>query len=214
MTVNFLIMQFSPPFYYCPSIRSRLLHNILFLLRWIYILPIRFHTYLEVTKLQFRDLSILNKQVTTPSEWNGVLWGGSPNGCQYSCQILQLSCHWILGSRHPKLSISFLEMSCHRRNGITSALIETQGLFYAHFKVNKITFLVTCHTNIFSTIMFSRSSDLTFNFVFLKMWYLIFWNEVLCACNCSLKHLQISSLDCSGAGFCEASDFTCIDEAT
>jgi hypothetical protein len=66
-------------------------------------------------------------------------------------------------------------------------------------------FLMTYYTNIFSKVMYPRSSNLNFDFVFLKMLYFNFFEKnILCACNYYLKHLQISSWDCNGIGFCEA----------
>jgi hypothetical protein len=65
----------------------------------------------------------------------------------------------------------FLATSCLRKSGITSALIEIQSSFYAHFKANKMPFPVTYYTNIFSTVMYPRSSYLTFDLVFLKMYF-------------------------------------------
>jgi hypothetical protein len=64
---------------------------------------------------------------------------------------------------------------------------------------------MTHYTNIFSTVMFSRSSYLIFDLVFLKMRYFHFLKKNLFyAGNYYLKHLQISHWDCSGIGFCEA----------
>jgi hypothetical protein len=113
----------------------------------------------------------------------------------------------------------FLATSCLRKSGITSALIELQSLFYANFKDNKMPFPMTYYTNIFSTVMFSRSSHLTFDLVFLKMRYFnFFFPNILRACNYYLKHLQISSWGCNGIGFYEVfyckESLHCIDEAT
>jgi hypothetical protein len=100
----------------------------------------------------------------------------------------------------------FLTTSCLRKSGITSAQIEIQNSFYGHFKANKMPFQMTYYTNIFSTVMFSRTSNFIFDFVFLKMRYFNFCKKknILCACNYYLKHLQISRCDCNGIGFCEA----------
>jgi hypothetical protein len=76
----------------------------------------------------------------------------------------------------------FLATSCLRKSGITSALIEIQSSFYAHFKANKMPFPVSYYTSILSTVMFSRSSNLTFDLVFLKMlqgvrlWPVLIWH--------------------------------------
>jgi hypothetical protein len=43
----------------------------------------------------------------------------------------------------------FFGTSCLRKSGVTSALIEIQGSFYAHFKANKMPFPMTYYTNIF-----------------------------------------------------------------
>jgi hypothetical protein len=59
------------------------------------------------------------------------------------------------------------------------------------------------YNNVFSTPMFSRSSNFTFDLVFLKIRYFNFFNK-LCACSYYLKHLQISSWDCNEIRFCEA----------
>jgi hypothetical protein len=145
--------------------------------------------------------------VPTPSELNDFLWDCSPNGDTYSCQILLLYGHWIFESRHLKLSkkLVFLATSCLIKSGVTSALIERESSFFAHFKANKIPFIMTYYTEIFSTVMFSRSSNLTVDLVFLKMRYFNFcFLNILCACTYYLKHLQISSWDCNGTGFCEA----------
>jgi pantothenate kinase len=99
---------------------------------------------------------------------------------------------------------NFLGTSCLRKKrGITSTLTETQSSFYAHFKANKMPFPMTCYRNIFSAVMFSRSSNLTFDLAFLKMRYFNLKN-ILCACNYYLKRLQISNWDSSEIGFCEA----------
>jgi hypothetical protein len=58
--------------------------------------------------------------------------------------------------------------------GINSTLT---GIFYAHVKANKMPTAMTYYTNILSTIMFAKSSNLTFDLVFLKMQYLIFLEE-------------------------------------
>jgi hypothetical protein len=88
--------------------------------------------------------------------------------------------------------IHSLGTSCLRKSGITSALIQIQSSFYAHFKANEMPFPMTYCTNIFSTIMFSGSSNLTFDLVFLRMWYfnMFFLYRVHVT---YLKHLQISS---------------------
>jgi hypothetical protein len=111
---------------------------------------------------------------------------------------------------------SFFGTSCLRKSGITSALIAIQSMFYAHFKANKMPFLMTCYTNIFSTVMFSRSSNLTFTFdlVFLRMRYFNVFN-MLCTCNYYLKYQVGTAV---GLGFVKhftvKSHFTCIDEVT
>jgi hypothetical protein len=63
---------------------------------------------------------------------------------------------------------------------------------------------MTYYANIFSMVTFSRSSNLTFDSVFLKMQYFSFFLNILSACDYYLKHLQISSLDCNMTGFCDA----------
>jgi hypothetical protein len=99
----------------------------------------------------------------------------------------------------------FFGTSCLRKSGITSVIIEIQSSFYTHFRANKMPFPMTCYTNIFSTVIFSRSSNLTFDPVFLKMHYFNFGGgDTLCVRKYYLKHLQISSWDCNGIGFCEA----------
>jgi hypothetical protein len=72
-------------------------------------------------------------------------------------------------------------------------------------KLMKCPFQLTYYTNILSTVMYPRSSNLTFDLVFLKMRYFNFFEKnILCACNYYLKHLHISSWNCSGFGVCEA----------
>jgi hypothetical protein len=98
----------------------------------------------------------------------------------------------------------FVGKSCLRKSGITSARIQIQSSFYAHFKANEIPFPITCYTNTFSTVNYRRSSNLTFYLVFLKMRYFNFFEKnILCACIYYLKRLQVSSWDCSGFGVCE-----------
>jgi hypothetical protein len=75
---------------------------------------------------------------------------------------------------------SFLAQVVLKKSGITSALIEIQSSFYAHFKANKMPFPMTYYTNTFSTVMFSRSSNLTFDLEFLKMWYFNFLKKIYC----------------------------------
>jgi hypothetical protein len=65
-------------------------------------------------------------------------------------------------------------------------------------------FPMTYYTNIFSRVMYPRSSNLSFDLVFLKMRCFNFFNNILCACNYYSKYLQISSWDLNGIGFCEA----------
>jgi hypothetical protein len=93
--------------------------------------------------------------------------------------------------------------NCLRKNGLTSALIEKESSFCNHFEANKMYFPMTCYTEKFSAVMFSRSSDSNFDFVFLKMWYFNFLKNILFAYNCYLKYPQISSWDWSRFGFCE-----------
>jgi hypothetical protein len=54
---------------------------------------------------------------------------------------------------------------------LTSALTEA---FYAHIKANKMPSPMSYYTSILSTAMCSKSSNLTFDLVFLKIQYLIF----------------------------------------
>jgi hypothetical protein len=75
--------------------------------------------------------------------------------------------------------LSFFSTSCLRKSGIPSALIEIQSSFYAHFKANKMLFPMTYSTNIFSTVMFCRSSNLTFDLVFLKIRYFNFLKKYI-----------------------------------
>jgi hypothetical protein len=83
-----------------------------------------------------------------------------------------------------------LATSCLRKNSMTSALVEIRSSFYANFKANKMPFPLTYWTNIFSRVVFSRSSNLTFDLVFYKMQYSNFLEKnLLCACNYYLKHL-------------------------
>jgi hypothetical protein len=99
----------------------------------------------------------------------------------------------------------FFCTSCLRKSGITSAWIEIQSSFYAHLKANKNPFPMIYYTNIFSTVMYPRSSHSTFDLVFLKIrYYNFFEKNILCACNYYLKHLQISSWACNGFGVCGA----------
>jgi hypothetical protein len=95
----------------------------------------------------------------------------------------------------------FLATSCLRKSGITSALIEIQHSFYAHFKENKMPFPMTYYTNIFSTVMFSRSSDMTFDLVFLKMQYFNFFEKIYCVYVTIIKNICKYQV---GTGFCEA----------
>jgi hypothetical protein len=74
----------------------------------------------------------------------------------------------------------FFSTSCLRKGGITSARIEIQSLFYVHFKANEMPFPVTYCTNIFSTVMYPRSSNLTFDLVFLKMRYFNSLKKMCC----------------------------------
>jgi hypothetical protein len=67
------------------------------------------------------------------------------------------------------LSCLVLGKCCLRESGMTSALIETQSSFYAHFKANKMPFMMPYYSDIFSTILFLRSSNLTFSLVFPKI---------------------------------------------
>jgi hypothetical protein len=53
---------------------------------------------------------------------------------------------------------------------------------------------MTYYTNILITLKFSRSSNFTFDHVFLNMLYFnSFEKETVCACNYSLKPLQTSN---------------------
>jgi hypothetical protein len=74
----------------------------------------------------------------------------------------------------------FFCTSCLRKSGITSAWIEIQSSFYAYFKANEMLFPMTYCTNIFSTVMYPRTSDLTFDLVFLKMRYFNFFEKMYC----------------------------------
>jgi hypothetical protein len=76
----------------------------------------------------------------------------------------------------------FLGTSCLRKSGISSALIEMQSSFYAHFKANKMPFPMTYYTDIFSTVTFSRSSDLIFDLIFLKIRYFNFLEKKFIVC--------------------------------
>jgi hypothetical protein len=96
----------------------------------------------------------------------------------------------------------FLATSCLRKSGITSALTEIQSSLYARFKASRMPFPMTYYTNIFSRVMYQRSSNLTLYFS--KCSILIFFLNILCACNYYSKHLQISSWDGNGFGVCEA----------
>jgi hypothetical protein len=81
---------------------------------------------------------------------------------------------------------------------------------------------MTYYTNILSTVMYPKSSDLTFDLVFLKIrYFILFFFNILCTCNYFLKHLHVLSWDCNWFEACEVvkqftvkSHFTCIDEAT
>lgn len=143
----------------------------------------------------------------TPSALDNFLRGCSPNGDLYSCQTLLLYGHQNSESRHQKVSksLSFLDTSCLRQNGITSALIETQSSLYVHFKANKMSFPMICY-NIFTTVMFPRSSNSTYDIVFLKQQYFKVFN-ILCAHYYYLKHLLLSRLHCSGIRVCKV--FSC-----
>jgi hypothetical protein len=52
---------------------------------------------------------------------------------------------------------NFLGTGCFRKSGITSALIEIQSSFYAHFKANKMPFPMIYYTNIFRTVIIKSS---------------------------------------------------------
>jgi hypothetical protein len=89
---------------------------------------------------------------------------------------------------------TFFGTHCLRKSGIISALIHIQNSFYAHFKANKTPFPMIYYTNIFSTVMFSRSPNLIFDLGFVKMRYFNFFGKnTLCACNNYLKYMKISS---------------------
>jgi hypothetical protein len=75
---------------------------------------------------------------------------------------------------------SFFGTSCLRKSGITSARIEIQSSFYAHFKANEMPYPMTYYINIFSTVMYPKSSNLTFDLEFLKCGILIFWEKIYC----------------------------------
>jgi hypothetical protein len=114
--------------------------------------------------------------------------------------------------------IHFLGTGSRRKSGITSAVIEIQSSFYAHFKAKKLPLSVTYYTNIFSKAVNSRSSNLTFDLVFLKMRYFNFFSlNILRACNyyCICKYKVGTAL---GLGFVKQftvkCHFICIDEAT
>jgi hypothetical protein len=62
----------------------------------------------------------------------------------------------------------FFGTICIRKSGITFARLEIQSSFYAHFKANKMPFPMNYYANIFSTVMFLKSSYLTFDLVFIK----------------------------------------------
>jgi hypothetical protein len=98
----------------------------------------------------------------------------------------------------------FLATSCLRKSGITSALIEIQSSFYAHFKANKMPFIVIYYTNIFSTVMFSRSSNLTLTFYFSKCGVLIFLKKYIVCILLLFKTLANIKLGLQWIGFCEA----------
>jgi hypothetical protein len=111
-----------------------------------------------------------------------------------------------------------LGTSCLRKSAITSALIEIQSSFYAHFKANKTLCPMTCYANIFSTVTFSSSSNLTFD-LFLKMRYFNFSEKIFCAHVTIIQNIcryQVGTAVELGfvKNFTVKSHFTCIDEAT
>jgi hypothetical protein len=67
----------------------------------------------------------------------------------------------------------FLSTSCLRKSGVISVLNDTQFI-YASFIANKMLFPMTCYMNIFTMAMFSRSSNVTSDLVFLKIWHFNF----------------------------------------
>jgi hypothetical protein len=105
----------------------------------------------------------------------------------------------------------FFGTSCLGKSCITSARIEVQSSFYADFKTNEMPFPVTCCTNIFSTVMYPRSSNLTFDLVFLKIRYSNFF-LIYCV------HVTIIQNICkyqvgAAMGLGYEKHFTCTDEA-
>jgi hypothetical protein len=65
---------------------------------------------------------------------------------------------------------------------------------------------VTCYISMFCAVMFSRPSNLNMALCFSKCGIFIFLKKktyIVCM-YCYLKHLQMSSWDCSGTGLCEA----------
>jgi hypothetical protein len=87
--------------------------------------------------------------------------------------------YWFLATRFLRADIQswqktcFLGTSCLRKSGTTATLTKIQSSFYPHFKANKIMFPMTYYTNIFSTVMFSRYSNLTLTLYFSKCSILI-----------------------------------------
>jgi hypothetical protein len=68
----------------------------------------------------------------------------------------------------------FFGTGCLREIGVSSVWIEIHSSFYAHFKANEMPFPMTYYTNVFSTLMYPRSSYFTFDLYFSECSILIF----------------------------------------
>jgi hypothetical protein len=122
-----------------------------------------------------------------------ILWAGIQN-CQKIC---------------------FSGTSCLKKSGIKSALFETWGSFYTNFKASKMLFPKTYYTNIFSTTVFSRSQNLTFDVVLFKIRCFDFL-KIYSVYRLLLKRPAVGSaitLDIV-KHFTVKSHFACIDEET
>jgi hypothetical protein len=98
-----------------------------------------------------------------------------------------------------KKKTRFFSTRCLRKSVITSALIEIQSSFYAHFKCPFQWPITPIH---WKQLCFQGIQIWPLTWDFSKCVILI--KKILCACNCFLKHLQISRWHCNGIGFCEA----------
>jgi hypothetical protein len=101
-------------------------------------------------------------QTQPPSEFNYFLWD-----CVHMAASIPAKFYCFMTTRTIRADTQSSKMkhlgggggpSCLKRSSKTSALIEMQSSSHAYLEANKMSFPVTCYTNIFSTVMFSRSS--------------------------------------------------------